>query len=116
MPVMSLALEHDACRSRLTSQVSILKKVRLAGAVRPDDAAQLAVLDREIDVVVGDDAAVALGQAGACRIGPEAAGRARRGGSGADGTAQSACRCVVRAASGAIAPLRRGVCRRIAAR
>ena len=40
-----------------------MKKVRLAGAVRADDAAQLAVLDGEVDVAVGDQAAVALGQA-----------------------------------------------------
>ena len=39
-----------------------MKKVRLAGAVRPDDAAQFAVIDGEIDVAVGDQAAIALGQ------------------------------------------------------
>ena len=43
--------------------MSILKKVDLAGAVRADDAAEFAVVDREIDVAVGHQAAVALGQA-----------------------------------------------------
>ena len=40
-----------------------LEEGRLAGAVRPDDAAQFAALDREVDIVVGDHAAVALAQA-----------------------------------------------------
>src|SRR6185312_14912873 len=38
----------------------------LAGAVRADDAADLAVVDGEVDVAVGDQAAIALGEA--CRL------------------------------------------------
>ena len=57
------ALEHDRAGGRRHLAGQHLEEGRLAGAVRADDAAQLAVIDREIDVAVGDEAAVALGQA-----------------------------------------------------
>ena len=57
------ALEHDAPFGRMHLAGQHLEEGGLAGAVRADDAAQFAAPDREIDIVVGDDAAVALGQA-----------------------------------------------------
>ena len=77
MPVMSRPSNRIVPEVGGTSQVSILKKVDLAGAVRADDAAQLAVIDGEIDVAVGDQAAVALGQAAGLQDRPRGAvGRA----------------------------------------
>ena len=58
------ALEHDLAGGRRDLAGQHLEEGRLAGAVRADDAAQLALVDGEVDVAVGDDAAVALGQAG----------------------------------------------------
>ena len=51
------AFEHDPAGVGCTSQVSILKNVRLARAVRTDDTPQLAATDPEIDVAVCQDAA-----------------------------------------------------------
>ena len=80
MPVMSRPSNTIVPEVGGISQVSILKNVRLAGAVGADDAAQLAVADGEIDVAVGDEAAIALGQAGRLqdRPGPSLGCRAPR--------------------------------------
>ena len=55
-----------------------LEEGAFAGAVGADDAAQLALLDREVDVAVGDDAAERFGQA--ARLEHRAARTAPRGG------------------------------------
>jgi hypothetical protein len=67
------ALEQDlACGGRhLTGQH--LEERALAGAVRADDAAQLAVIDDKIDVAVGREAAVMLGQRPGLQDGPTVA-------------------------------------------
>lgn len=58
------ALEHDLARCRRDLAGQHLEEGRLAGAVGADDAAQFALIDAEIDVAVGDEAAIALGEAG----------------------------------------------------
>ena len=58
------ALEDDLAGGRRDLAGQHLEEGGLAGAVGADDAAQLAVVDGEVDVAVGDQAAIALGQAG----------------------------------------------------
>ena len=58
------ALEHDLARGRRHLAGQHLEEGGFAGAVRTDHAAQLAMIDGEIDVAVGDQAAITLGQAG----------------------------------------------------
>ena len=57
------ALEHDATRGGRKLAGQHLEERGLAGAIRADNAAQFAMLDGEVDVAVGDEAAEALGQA-----------------------------------------------------
>src|SRR5262249_41052406 len=58
-----LALEKDLARCRLYLACEHLEEGGLASPVRADNAAQLAVIDGEIDVAVGSEAPVVLGQA-----------------------------------------------------
>ena len=87
-------LEHDAAGGRRDLAGQHLEEGRLAGAVGPDDAAQLALVDGEIDVAVGDEAAIALGQAGCAQDRSGTVAARRRGepapGRGADCLAISA--------------------------
>ncbi len=59
-------LEQDLPGGRRHFAGQHLEERGLAGAVRADDAAHLAVIDREVDVAVGGKTAIALGQAAAC--------------------------------------------------
>ena len=81
------ALEHDRAGRRRHLAGQHLEEGALARAVRADDAAQLAVLDGEVDVAVGDQAAVVLGQAGRLqdRAGDSRRAARRRAGIGAGG-------------------------------
>ena len=58
-----VAFEHDLARGRRHLACQHLEEGRLACAIRPDDAAQFAVVDGEVDVAVGGDTAVMLGEA-----------------------------------------------------
>ena len=58
--------EHDPARSRGNLAGQHLEESALACPVRPDDAAHFAVIDDEVDVAVGHQSAIALGQA--CRL------------------------------------------------
>src|SRR5690606_3944723 len=58
------ALEDDLAGARLGLAGEHLEEGALARAVRADDAAHLALVDGEVDVAVGGEAAVALGQPG----------------------------------------------------
>ena len=73
-PVMSLAGEADAAGVGRDLAGQLADQRGLAGAVRADDGVQLAARHRERDVVGGDDAAEALGQA----VDLRAAAQARR--------------------------------------
>ena len=55
-----LAVENDAARCRREEAGDQIEEGRLAGAVRADDGAQLAGLDRHRDIVDGDQAAEML--------------------------------------------------------
>src|SRR6185312_6483109 len=57
-------LEHDAAGRRGNLAGQHLEEGRFAGSIGPDDAVQLTAIHREIDVAVGDKAAVSLGQPG----------------------------------------------------
>src|SRR5208283_1838398 len=57
-----LAGEHDLTRRRREEAADHVEEGGLAGAVRANDGAQLAGLDRHRDVVDGDQAAEALGE------------------------------------------------------
>ena len=52
-----LAVEDDAAGVRLVEARDDVERRRLAGAVRPDQPGDLALVDRERDVVERDDAA-----------------------------------------------------------
>ena len=74
-----LALEHDRAGGRRHLAGQHLEEGGLAGAVRADDAAQFAAIDGEVDVAVGDQAAVALGQSGGLAGSGRSSLRARGG-------------------------------------
>ena len=57
-------LEHDLARGRRNLAGQHLEEGRFAGAVGADDAAQLPLIDAEVDVAVGGEPAIALGEAG----------------------------------------------------
>ena len=59
--VLDLAVEHDLALVGLVEAVEDVHQRRLAGAVLAEQAVDLAGLDRQGDVVVGDDVAEALG-------------------------------------------------------
>ena len=62
MPVMSRPSNTMLARRRADLAGQHLEEGAFAGAVRADNAAQFALLDREIDIAVGYHAAIALGQ------------------------------------------------------
>src|SRR5262249_13218887 len=57
------AMKEDAPRRRLHLASQHLEEGALAGAIRADDAAQLTLVDREIDVLVGNQTAELFRQA-----------------------------------------------------
>src|SRR6476619_2242771 len=57
------ALPGDLARGRLDDAVEDLDEGRLAGAVLAEERVDLAAPDREVDAVVGEEPAVALGDA-----------------------------------------------------
>ena len=58
------AFEDDPARRRRNLAGQHLEECGLACAVRPDDAAHFTVIDDEIDIAVGHQTAIALGEAG----------------------------------------------------
>ena len=62
MPVMSRPFEHDGAGRRRHFAVQHLEEGRLAGAIGPDDAAQLAAVHREVDIAIGQQTAITFGQ------------------------------------------------------
>ena len=74
-------VEHDLAGARRDFAGQHLEERRLAGAVGADDAAQFAAMDRKIDIAVGEQTAVALGQTARLedRTGMAVAARRRAG-------------------------------------